>query len=92
VKTLSEIALFGLPILERLHPTPLDAPLEIVVKLSEIATALEKLGKKDLANQTTCLLLAIAPISDFEKRPDKLDVFALYLAQALERSFKGFLE
>jgi hypothetical protein len=48
VKTLSEIALFGLPILERLHPTPLDAPLEIVVKLSEIATALEKLGKKEI--------------------------------------------
>jgi hypothetical protein len=92
VNTLSEIALFGLPVLERLRPAPLDAPMEIFVKLGEIAQGLEKHGKKDLANQATCLMLAVAPLNDFERRPDKLDVFALYLVQALETALRGFLE
>jgi hypothetical protein len=92
VKTLSEIALFGLPVLERLRPAPLDAPVEVFVKLGEIAQGLEEHGKKDLANQTTCLMLAVAPLNDFDKRPEKLDVFALYLVSALESALKSYLE
>lgn len=89
---LSEIATAFLPVLAALKPHPLDAPIPIFIGLGALAEALEKRGKKELANQVTVLSLAVAPVPDHATRPEKLDVFATYLIDQIETAFRGFME
>lgn len=90
--TLSEIALVALPLLARLKPNPLDAPVEVFIQLGAVAEGLEANGKKETANKVTVLMLAVAPVNDHSTRPEKLDVFATYLVQTLEAEMRTWLE
>jgi len=92
VKTLPEIATEALPLLERLKPNPLDAPMEVVVGLMQLQDDLTKAKRDELANRVIVIILAVAPVPDHDKRPEKMDVFASYMVDSLVADLKGFLE
>jgi hypothetical protein len=92
MKTLADIATAALPLLARLKPHPLDAPIEVFVTLGAIASDLEAHKKEELVGRMTILMLAVAPVQDHDRRPEKMGVFASFLVEQIETELKGFLE
>lgn len=90
--TLAEIATEALPLLDRLKDKPLDAPVETVVELMKLQDQLTKAGKDELANKLIVIILAVAPVDDHDRRPEKMDVFATYMIGELLKDLKALLE